>query len=88
MLNHPLISPVFADISGFPPLFIQVGSIEILLSVAEKLAQAARQAGVDVRIKVWDGMWHVWQINRRIPEANQAIIEIGEFIKISLNRGK
>lgn len=80
-LDHRLISPVFDEFSGFPPLFIQVGSCEILLSDAEMLAQQARHAGVHVSFKIWDGMWHVWQISRKLPEAKMAIKEIGEFIK-------
>jgi epsilon-lactone hydrolase len=81
-LDHPLISPVFADLTGFPPLFIQAGNHEILQSDAELLAQQARQAGVDVTFKVWDRMWHVWQISGdKLPEAKKAISEIGDYIK-------
>jgi epsilon-lactone hydrolase len=74
-LDNRLISPVFADFSGFPPMFIQVGSIEILLSDAQLLANKAQQAGVEVHFKVWEGMWHVWQISNRLPEAKQAVKE-------------
>jgi epsilon-lactone hydrolase len=87
-LDHRLISPVFADLSGFPPLFIQVGSIEILLSDAQLLADRARQAGVEVQLEVWDGMWHVWQISNRLPEAKKATKEIGSFVKEIFNRFK
>ncbi|KLT20033.1 alpha/beta hydrolase [Neobacillus vireti] len=81
-LDHPLISPVFADLADLPPLFIQVGSHEILQSDAEMLAAAARHAGVTVKLKVWDGMWHVWQMSGDfIPEARRAIKEIGDFVK-------
>jgi epsilon-lactone hydrolase len=79
-LDHPLISPVFADFKGFPPLFIQVGSLEILRSDAEALAQKARQSGVKVDIKVWKGMWHVWQASRKLKESRRAVKEIGIFI--------
>ncbi|MFF2448071.1 alpha/beta hydrolase [Neobacillus sp. NPDC058068] len=81
-LDHPLISPVFADLAGLPPLFIQVGSHEILQSDAEMLAAAARHAGITVKLKVWNGMWHVWQMSGDfIPEARRAIKEIGDFVK-------
>ncbi|MFL6560214.1 MAG: alpha/beta hydrolase fold domain-containing protein, partial [Bacillus sp. (in: firmicutes)] len=81
-LEHPLISPVFADLTGLPPLFIQAGNHEILQSDAELLAKKAKNAGVDVTIKVWEGMWHVWQISGDVlPEARKAIGEIGDFIK-------
>jgi epsilon-lactone hydrolase len=80
-LDNTLISPVFANLSGFPPMFIQVGSIEILLSDAQLLADKARQAGVEVDLKVWEGMWHVWQISSRLPEAKKAVEEIGNFVR-------
>ena len=81
-LDHPLISPIFADLTGFPPLFIQAGNHEILQSDAELLAKHARQAGVDVTFKIWDKMWHVWQISGdKLPEAKKAISEIGDYIK-------
>lgn len=85
-LDHHLISPVFADLSGFPPMFIQVGSIEILLSDAESLKDKARQSGVEVQFKVWEGMWHVWQISNKLPEAKKAVKEIGEFVRFTYNR--
>lgn len=86
-LDHNLISPVFADFSGFPPLYIQVGSIEILLSDAEKLAQQAKLAGVNVTLTVWKGMWHVFQMSQSIPEAKQAVKEISEFVKKTFELG-
>jgi epsilon-lactone hydrolase len=85
-LDHHLISPVFADLNRFPPMFIQVGSIEILLSDAQLLTTKARQAGVEVHFKVWEGMWHVWQISNKLPEAQKAVKDIGEFVTLTLNR--
>jgi len=84
--DHPLISPIFADLSGLPPLFIQAGNHEILQSDAEKLAAQARNAGVPFTLKVWKGMWHVWQISGdALPEARKAIKEIGIFIRKTFN---
>lgn len=81
-LDHPLISPIFADLTGLPPLFIQAGNHEILQSDAEILAARARNAGVTVTMKVWNGMWHVWQISGdALPEAKRAIKEIGQFVR-------
>ncbi|MCM3669237.1 alpha/beta hydrolase [Mesobacillus maritimus] len=80
-LDHELISPVFADLTGFPPLFIQVGSIEILRSDAELLAKKAHDDGVSVEMKVWKGMWHVWQASGKMLESRLAIKEIGKFVK-------
>jgi monoterpene epsilon-lactone hydrolase len=81
-LNNPLISPVYADLHGFPPLHIQVGSQEILLDDARMLAEKAKADGVDVTLRIWDGMWHVWQVlGDLIPESRQAFTELGWFVK-------
>jgi monoterpene epsilon-lactone hydrolase len=78
---NPLISPVYADFHGFPPLLIQVGSQEILLDDARMLAERANAHGVSVTLKVWDGMWHVWQaLGDLIPETRQAFEEVGRFL--------
>jgi acetyl esterase/lipase len=77
----PLVSPLFADLRGLPPLLIQVGSDEILLSDSTRLAEKARAAGVDVTLEVWEGMQHVWHFAASlIPEGRNAIHRIGEFI--------
>lgn len=54
--KHPLASPLLADMQGFPPLLIQVGADEILLSDSIRLAEKARRAGVQVTLEVWDEM--------------------------------
>lgn len=77
----PLISPVYADFRAFPPLLIQVGSDEILLDDSIALAEKAKSAGVDVTLKVWDGMWHVWQaLGEMIPESKLAFEEMLQFV--------
>ena len=78
-LRHPLISPVYGDFRGLGPLLIQVGTRERLLSASVRLARRAREAGVDVTLDVWEGMWHVWQDHPTIPEAEQASKEISAF---------
>jgi acetyl esterase/lipase len=81
-LRNPLVSPIYADFHGLPPLFIQVGSEEILLDDAVLVAQKAREAGVQVDFKIWDGLWHVWQIlGNLVPENRQAFYEIGQFAR-------
>ncbi len=78
----PLASPVYANLHGLPPLLIQVGSEEVLLSDSMRLAENARLSGVDVTLDVWEGMQHVWQFAASlVPEARQAIKKIGEFIR-------
>ena len=84
-LDHPLVSPVFANYTGFPPLLIQVGSDELLLSDAETITEKATKQGVSVTLNVWPGMWHVWHLSGRfLPESKKAIKELGEFIKQQL----
>lgn len=58
--SNPLASPVLADLRGLPPMLIQAGGAEILLSDATALADAAAMAGCAVRLEVWPKMIHVW----------------------------
>jgi acetyl esterase/lipase len=77
----PLISPLYADLRGLPPLLIQVGSDEILLDDATRLAERAKEAGVSVELQVGEEMWHVWQVFvAQLPEAQQAVAQIRDFI--------
>jgi epsilon-lactone hydrolase len=88
-LINPLVSPVYADFHSFPPLLIQVGSEEILLDDARTLAEKAQAAGVDVTLKVWDGLWHVWHaLGDLIPENQRAFKEIGQFVHSRLRPRK
>lgn len=81
-LTNPLVSPVHGDFHGFPPLLIQVGSEEILLDDSNLLAEKANSAGVDVTLKIWDGMWHVWQaLGDLILENKKTFEEIGQFVQ-------
>ncbi len=77
----PLASPAHANLEGLPPLLIQVGSEEVLLSDSINLAENAHLSGVDVTLDIWEGMQHVWQFAASfVPEGRQAIGKIGEFI--------
>jgi monoterpene epsilon-lactone hydrolase len=77
----PLVSPLYADLRGLPPLLIHVGSEEILLDDAVALAERAKAAGVDATLEVWDQMVHVWHwFLPMLDEAQAAIDRIGEFI--------
>jgi acetyl esterase/lipase len=85
----PLASPVYADLRGLPPLLIQVGAHEVLLSDSTRLAEQARAVGMDVTIEVWDAMWHVWHAWAEVlPEGKQAIQRIGAFIRQQLARNQ
>ena len=77
----PLASPIHADLTGLPPLLLQVGSIEVLLDDSTMLKSRAEEAGVSVELEVWDDMPHVWHHYAPIlPEARKAIGRIGEFV--------
>ena len=78
----PLASPLYADLTGLPPLLIQVGTAECLFDDAARLADRARAAGVDVILEPWDDMIHMWHMfAAMLPEGQQAIDRIGEFIR-------
>jgi monoterpene epsilon-lactone hydrolase len=80
-LTDPLISPVFANLDGLPPILIQVGTEEILYDDSTRLRENALKAGVYAKLEVWPQMWHVFQASAPyIPEAQQAIDKIGKFI--------
>jgi len=77
----PLLSPLFADLAGLPQLLIQAGGDEVMLDDSRLFAARAQAAGVPVSLRVFDGMWHVFQASGiDIPEVRQAISEIGAFI--------
>jgi len=79
--THPLISPLYADLAGLPPMLIHVGDAEILLDDSTRIAERAKTAGVDVTLEVWPEMIHVWHVFAKIlPEGQQAIDRIGEFV--------
>lgn len=76
----PLASPLYADLHGLPPLLIQVGRDEILLSDSTRLAEKAQAAGVDVTLEVWPDMMHVWQAFARfVPEGRSALDHVATF---------
>ncbi|MDX2077375.1 MAG: alpha/beta hydrolase [bacterium] len=79
-IRHPMISPVFADLAGLPPVLIQVGDIEILRDDSLQFAEKAQKAGCQVKVSIWRGMIHGWHMYRIIPEARQATDEIVSFI--------
>jgi acetyl esterase/lipase len=78
----PLASPLFADLRGLPPLLVQVGTAEVLLDDATRLAERARDAGVDVQLEVWEDMIHVWHAFADVlPEGAQAVEGIADFLE-------
>lgn len=80
--EDPVASPLYADLSGLPPLYVQVGSDEILYADAERVAERAREAGVAVTHKVFDQLWHVFQLHAgALPAATAAIDELAAFAR-------
>jgi len=82
----PLLSPLYADLQGLPPLLIQVGTDEILLDDAVRCASKARKTGVDVTLETWDGMFHVFQMFPFLPETKRAVESIAKFVSQRLVR--
>ena len=81
MFKQPLVSPVYADLSGLPPLYIQVGEDEILLSDSTRAADKVREVGGEVDIEIWPDMWHVFQVFvHQMPESRAAIRKLGIYI--------
>lgn len=79
--DHPLVSPVRGDLSGLPPVLIQVGSHEVLLDDALTLEQKLMEAGGKVVCEVWPQMQHVWHLQAPfLGEAKRAIQRVGEFV--------
>jgi monoterpene epsilon-lactone hydrolase len=79
--KNPYISPVYADLKGLPPLLIHVGTVEKLLNDSTRVAESAKKAGVNVTLKVWNEMIHVFQAYAvLIREGEESIKEIGSFI--------
>ena len=80
--RFPLVSPVFADMEGLCPMFIQVGDDEILLSDSERIADECVAAGIEVELQVWPEMWHVFQMFvGKMPESRAAIRKMGDYIQ-------
>jgi len=78
----PWISPLYGDLQGLPPLLIHVGSDEVLLDDSVRFAEKAKDAGVEVTLKVGEGMFHCFPVCAPLfPEAKQAMDEICKFIK-------
>lgn len=78
-LKQPLISPLFGDFEGFPPVYIQAGENEILLSDSLRLHQALVDANVSVKMDTYKGMWHVFQMSP-VKAAREAMDKNAEFI--------
>jgi epsilon-lactone hydrolase len=80
--EDPRVSPLYADLRGFPPMLIQVGSAETLLDDATRFAAAAGEVDVPVTLEVWPHMIHAWHLwNAHLEPGRRALISAGAFIR-------
>jgi acetyl esterase/lipase len=84
-LRDPRFSPLYVDMTGFPPLLIHVSGDEVFRDDSVRLAERARSAGVDVTLHVFPGLWHVFQASTNLPEARKAVGEIADFARDRLS---
>lgn len=84
-LTDPLLSPIYGDLSGLPPLSLTVGTNEIHYDDTVNFAKKAEEYGVDVELNIWKGMIHAFPIlSPLFPEAKGALLNICDFIRNSL----
>lgn len=78
---NPEVSPMCGDFAGMPPMLIQVGSREIFLGDSARLAEKARRAGVDVNLRVFDGLFHLFHMHWSIEDTKAAFEDIADFVQ-------
>ncbi|MCC2657569.1 MAG: 6-hexanolactone hydrolase [Panacagrimonas sp.] len=86
--TDPFASPLYAtleNLAGLPPLYLQVGSAEVLLDDSHRFAERARKAGVDVKLDEWPHLFHVFQLYPILPECTEAIAKVADFLKQNFN---
>jgi monoterpene epsilon-lactone hydrolase len=80
--TDPRVSPLFGEVGGLPPLLVQVGDHEILLSDSTRLAERAKEAGTELVLEVAPELWHVYQLFApMLPDANEALARVGAFVR-------
>ncbi|GAA4897440.1 alpha/beta hydrolase [Ferrimonas pelagia] len=80
----PLVSPIYTDMAGMPPMMIHVGALEILQDDSVRLASRLRRAQCSVDLTVWPGMPHVFPLFYQLPEAQEALARTAAFIRFQL----
>jgi monoterpene epsilon-lactone hydrolase len=84
--KDPLINALYADLTGLPPMFLQVGANEAILADSRRLAEQARVAGVEVRLDVFEGQLHTFQMAAgKTPEADDAIRRFATWLRPKLS---
>jgi monoterpene epsilon-lactone hydrolase len=80
--KDPLVSPLYGDLKGFPPILIQVGSAETLLDDATRFAAVAGAADARVTLEIWPQMIHAWPLwNAHVEAGRRALARAGDFIR-------
>jgi acetyl esterase/lipase len=83
--KDPLVSPLYGDLKGFPPILIQVGSAETLLDDATRFAAVAGAADARVTLEIWPQMIHAWPLwNANLEDGRRALANAGAFIRAHL----
>ena len=83
--RDPYANPLYADLKGLPPVYMQAGGDEVLLDDSQRLAECAREAGVDVKLDIFPGMQHTFQMAAgRAPESDDAISRLVEWVRPKL----
>lgn len=77
--RSPYVSPIYGDFVGFPPLYINVGTDEVLFDDSVSLYKKCLQAGTDVHLKIWEGLFHVFPLVPS-PESEEALKLAGRFL--------
>jgi acetyl esterase/lipase len=80
--KHPVASPLYADLTGLPPILLQAGAAEALRDDSEQFAARCEAAGVDVTLELWDEMFHAFQLwAGMLDEGKRAIEKLGAFVR-------
>lgn len=80
-LTDPELSPIYGPFdAAYPPVLLTSGTRDMLLSQSVRLARVMREAGAEVDLRVWEGMWHVFEWYPHLPEARASLVEIGAFL--------
>jgi epsilon-lactone hydrolase len=86
--KDPRVSPLYADLRGFPPTLIQIGSDETLLDDSVRFAAAAGKADVAVTLEIWPHMIHAWHLwNAHLEDGRRALVSAGAFMRARLHGG-
>ncbi len=87
-VNDPVLSPLLGNLSGLPSILIQVGRDEMLYGDSQRYANKARAHGCDVTLQVWPKMVHVFQAFPELPEAEVALSNASDFIRLKIGRNE